>query len=62
MNWGKIYGEKRRGEKCLAGKIVFWGKMLQSRSNIMEHIGGDRAQQNVVLTFECKKLYVQVFM
>ena len=50
MNWGKIYGEKRRGEKCLmgkfvcgekcrgenclaknvVGKIVFWGKMLQS--------------------------------
>ena len=22
MNWGKIYGEKRRGEKCLMGKIV----------------------------------------
>ena len=22
MNWGKIYGEKRRGEKCLAGKFV----------------------------------------
>ena len=46
MNWGKIYGEKclegkfvcgekGRGENCLGknvvGKIVSWGKMLQSQ-------------------------------
>ena len=58
MNWGKIYGEKRRGEKCLAGKfvcgekfrgenclgknvvgkIVSYGKMLQSHPTTYIHV------------------------
>ena len=69
MNWGKIYGEKRRGEKCLMGKIVSGEKCRGENCPGINVVGkivfwgkmswgklsfGEKCYRAVFMTFACR--------